>query len=161
VNPDPAQDHSIPLRFDAVRDVPRRAEVHFDEANDNIFCRPLLDDHLRGALPTRLHPQVLTITRISAFLQADGEMYHTYSTFGRGSEEFHNGYPYLDRAALGRSWYLAPATAGDRRYIDGGVRSGTNADLAAGADQILLITPTLPDAPAPSLGAICEPNSAH
>jgi NTE family protein len=45
-----------------------------------------------------------------------------------------------------------PATIGDRRYVDGGVRSSTNADLAAGADQILLITPTLPDAPAPSLG---------
>ena len=28
-----------PLRFDSIRDLPRRAEVHFDEANDNIFCR--------------------------------------------------------------------------------------------------------------------------
>jgi len=28
-----------PLRFDAIRDLPRRAEVHFDEANDSIFCR--------------------------------------------------------------------------------------------------------------------------
>jgi NTE family protein len=45
-----------------------------------------------------------------------------------------------------------PATIGDHRYLDGGVRSSTNADLAAGADQILLITPTLADAPAPSLG---------
>jgi NTE family protein len=45
-----------------------------------------------------------------------------------------------------------PATIGDHRYVDGGVRSSTNADLAAGADQILLITPTLADAPAPSLG---------
>ena len=33
---------------------------------------------------------------ISAFLQVDGEVFHTYSTFGRGIEEFHNGYPYLD-----------------------------------------------------------------
>jgi predicted dithiol-disulfide oxidoreductase (DUF899 family) len=39
---------------------------------------------------------------ISAFLQVDGEVYHTYSTFGRGIEEFHNGYPYLDLTALGR-----------------------------------------------------------
>jgi NTE family protein len=45
-----------------------------------------------------------------------------------------------------------PATIGDYRYVDGGVRSSTNADLAAAADQILLITPTLPDTPAPSLG---------
>lgn len=28
-----------PLHFDAIRDVPRWAEVHFDEVNDNIFCR--------------------------------------------------------------------------------------------------------------------------
>lgn len=45
-----------------------------------------------------------------------------------------------------------PASIGGHRYIDGGVRSSTNADLAAGAEQILLITPTLADAPAPRLG---------
>jgi NTE family protein len=45
-----------------------------------------------------------------------------------------------------------PVSIGDHRYVDGGVRSSTNADLAAGADQILLITPTLADVPAPSLG---------
>ena len=28
-----------PLHFDAVRELPRRTEVYFDEANDNIFCR--------------------------------------------------------------------------------------------------------------------------
>jgi NTE family protein len=45
-----------------------------------------------------------------------------------------------------------PARIGDQRYVDGGVRSSTNADLAAGADHIVLITPTMADAPAPSLG---------
>jgi NTE family protein len=45
-----------------------------------------------------------------------------------------------------------PVSIGDHRYVDGGVRSSTNADLAAGADQILLITPTQAEAPAPSLG---------
>jgi NTE family protein len=45
-----------------------------------------------------------------------------------------------------------PASIGDHRYVDGGVRSSTNVDLAAGADQILLITPTLADTPGPSLG---------
>ena len=39
---------------------------------------------------------------ISAFLQVDGEIFHTYSTFGRGIEEFHSGYRYLDLTALGR-----------------------------------------------------------
>ena len=39
---------------------------------------------------------------ISAFLRVDDEVFHTYSTFGRGIEEFHNGYHYLDLTALGR-----------------------------------------------------------
>jgi NTE family protein len=45
-----------------------------------------------------------------------------------------------------------PASIGGHRYVDGGVCSSTNADLAAGADQILLITPNLADTPGPSLG---------
>jgi predicted dithiol-disulfide oxidoreductase (DUF899 family) len=39
---------------------------------------------------------------ISAFLRVGDEVFHTYSTFGRGIDEFHNGYPYLDLTALGR-----------------------------------------------------------
>jgi predicted dithiol-disulfide oxidoreductase (DUF899 family) len=39
---------------------------------------------------------------ISAFLRAGDEIFHTYSTFGRGIEEFHYGIPYLDLTALGR-----------------------------------------------------------
>jgi predicted dithiol-disulfide oxidoreductase (DUF899 family) len=39
---------------------------------------------------------------ISAFLRLGYEVFHTYSTFGRGIEEFHNGYPWLDLTALGR-----------------------------------------------------------
>lgn len=42
-----------------------------------------------------------------------------------------------------------PVTIGDRRYIDGGVRSVTNADLAEGCDRILIITPTQESAPQP------------
>jgi NTE family protein len=34
-----------------------------------------------------------------------------------------------------------PVTIDGRRYMDGGVRSGTNADLAAGADQLVVIAP--------------------
>jgi predicted dithiol-disulfide oxidoreductase (DUF899 family) len=43
---------------------------------------------------------------LSTFLRVDEQVYHTYSTYGRGIEEFHNGYPYLDLTALGRqeSW---------------------------------------------------------
>ena len=39
---------------------------------------------------------------ISAFLRVGDDVYHTYSTFGRGIEEFHYGIPYLDLTALGR-----------------------------------------------------------
>jgi predicted dithiol-disulfide oxidoreductase (DUF899 family) len=39
---------------------------------------------------------------ISTFLRVGDDVFHTYSTFGRGIEEFHNGYHYLDLTALGR-----------------------------------------------------------
>jgi predicted dithiol-disulfide oxidoreductase (DUF899 family) len=39
---------------------------------------------------------------ISAFLRVGEEVFHTYSTYGRGIGEFHNGYHYLDLTALGR-----------------------------------------------------------
>jgi len=39
---------------------------------------------------------------ISTFLRVGDEVFHTYSTFGRGIEEFHNGYPWLDLTVLGR-----------------------------------------------------------
>ena len=34
-----------------------------------------------------------------------------------------------------------PVTIGDSRFIDGGVRSGTNADLAVGCDVIVIVAP--------------------
>ncbi len=42
-----------------------------------------------------------------------------------------------------------PVAIGGRRYIDGGVRSMANADLAAGADRVLIILPMLEGAPQP------------
>jgi NTE family protein len=42
-----------------------------------------------------------------------------------------------------------PVTIGGRRFIDGGVRSMANADLAAGADRVLVIQPAPADAPQP------------
>ena len=42
-----------------------------------------------------------------------------------------------------------PVTIDGHRYVDGGVRSGTNADLAAGCDRVLIITPTPADSPSP------------
>lgn len=40
-----------------------------------------------------------------------------------------------------------PVTIGGRRFIDGGTRSATNADVAAGADVVLVITPAMPGLP--------------
>ncbi|HET6293703.1 MAG TPA: DUF899 domain-containing protein [Kribbella sp.] len=42
------------------------------------------------------------IPGVSAFLRVGEEVFHTYSTFGRGIDLFHNGYHYLDLTALGR-----------------------------------------------------------
>ena len=42
-----------------------------------------------------------------------------------------------------------PVTIGGRRYIDGGVRSRTSADLASGSDRVLVIAPCLASAPPP------------
>jgi predicted dithiol-disulfide oxidoreductase (DUF899 family) len=39
---------------------------------------------------------------ISTFLRVGDEVFHTYSTFGRGIEAFHYGIPYLDLTPLGR-----------------------------------------------------------
>jgi NTE family protein len=43
-----------------------------------------------------------------------------------------------------------PVTIGAHRYIDGGVRSSDNADLAAGAERIVIISPLGYDSPIPS-----------
>ena len=42
-----------------------------------------------------------------------------------------------------------PVTIDGSRYIDGGVRSGTNADMAAGCDRVLVITPSRAGSPQP------------
>ncbi|SNY70485.1 DUF899 domain-containing protein [Paractinoplanes atraurantiacus] len=42
------------------------------------------------------------VPAISAFLRVGDDVFHTYSTYRRGIEEFHNGYRYLDLTALGR-----------------------------------------------------------
>ncbi len=43
-----------------------------------------------------------------------------------------------------------PVTIGGRRYMDGGVRSADNADLAAGAERVVVISPMGMDSPLPS-----------
>jgi len=43
-----------------------------------------------------------------------------------------------------------PVTIGGRRYVDGGIRSSDNADLAAGYGRIMVISPLGYDSPIPS-----------
>lgn len=40
-----------------------------------------------------------------------------------------------------------PVTIGQRRFMDGGMRSATNVDLAEGCERVLVLLPTLPGAP--------------
>jgi len=48
-----------------------------------------------------------------------------------------------------------PVAIAGRRYVDGGVRSSTNADFAAGADRVLVVQPVLADAPS-FLGSLAD-----
>jgi NTE family protein len=56
-----------------------------------------------------------------------------------------------------------PVRINGRRYIDGGLRSGTNADLAAGASRIVVIAPMADvsplGAPPAELAALREQSS--
>jgi NTE family protein len=44
-------------------------------------------------------------------------------------------------ASCANGFGVAPHTIGDRRYIDGGYRSAENADLAAGYERVLVLSP--------------------
>jgi NTE family protein len=44
-----------------------------------------------------------------------------------------------------------PVTIGARRYVNGGVRSSDNADLAIGAARVVIVSPLGWDSPLPSL----------
>lgn len=48
-----------------------------------------------------------------------------------------------------------PVTIGGRRYVDGGVRSGSNADLAAGYDRVVVLAP-LPRGMGPITGVTTQ-----
>lgn len=71
--------------------------LHFkDEAELSVTGTPWggeqWDESLRGT----------EMPGLSVFALIDDEIYLTYATFGRGLEEFHHGYPYLDLTLLGR-----------------------------------------------------------
>jgi NTE family protein len=53
------------------------------------------------------------------------------------------GFPLLDAVAASCAvpGVYPPITIGDRRFMDGGLRTATNADLAAGYDRVLVVAP--------------------
>jgi NTE family protein len=73
-----------------------------------------------------------------------------FLTFNRDS-----GVELVDAATASSAVPLAypPATVNGRRYIDGGTRSGTNADLAVGCNRVVVLAP-LNVALRPSLRAV-------
>jgi len=59
----------------------------------------------------------------SCFLREGGEVFHTYSVYGRGTEYVGNAYTFLDLTALGRQedWEepkgrVAPVRGGDPTF---------------------------------------------
>jgi NTE family protein len=74
-----------------------------------------------------------------------------------------DGVPLVD--AVGASCAVPlvwpPVTIGDRRWIDGGIRSPLNADLAAGHDQVVVIAPiTRAVGPMSAAGQVAELRAA-
>jgi NTE family protein len=54
-----------------------------------------------------------------------------------------------------------PASIGDARYIDGGVRSFANADLAAGHDRVLVLAPLADPSLSEQVGALSPSSRVH
>jgi NTE family protein len=96
---------------------------------------------IESRLPSREWP--VTPTRLTAVDCVSGEL----AVFDAAS-----GVGLVDAVAASSAvpgiW--PPATIGGRRYMDGGVRSSDNADLAAGAARVIVISPLGPDSPLPS-----------
>ncbi len=95
----------------------------------------------RGIIECRLQartwPQrTLLVTAIDA---ESGE----FAAFGKGSQVGDTAVTLVDAVAASCSvpgvW--PPTTIGGRRWIDGGVRSATNADLAAGYERVVVLAP--------------------
>lgn len=82
-------------------------------------------------LPVHDWPSTLVVTVVDAL------------TGERRALDARSGYPLVDAVAASCAvpgvW--PPGTLGDRRYVDGGVHTTLNADLAAGAARVLVLAP--------------------
>jgi NTE family protein len=96
---------------------------------------------VESRLPSREWP--VTPTRLTAVDCVSGEL----AVFDASS-----GVSLVDAVAASSAvpgiW--PPVTIGGRRYMDGGVRSADNADLAAGAARIIVISPLGLESPLPT-----------
>jgi NTE family protein len=92
---------------------------------------------IAALLPTATWPAALTTTAVDI---ADGSL----RTFDARS-----GVPLATAVAASCAipGIFAPVSIGGRRYMDGGVRSASNADLAVGHDLVVVIWPQHPDGP--------------
>jgi NTE family protein len=92
---------------------------------------------IASRLQARTWPaQTLLVTAVDA---ESGE----FTAFGQGSAVGRTAVSLVDAVAASCSvpgvW--PPTTIGGRRWIDGGVRSATNADLAAGYERVVVLAP--------------------
>lgn len=96
---------------------------------------------IESRLPSREWPA--TLTRLTAVDCVSGEL----TVFDAAS-----GVSLVEAVAASSAvpgiW--PPVTIGGRRYMDGGVRSADNADLAAGAARVVVISPLGLESPLPS-----------
>lgn len=101
-----------------------------------LAARTMPEPERRAIIASRLpsHTWPAARLRVTAADAETGE----FVVFDRDS-----GVPLVD--AVGASCAVPgvwpPVTIGGRRYIDGGIRSATNADLAAEADRIVIVAP--------------------
>ncbi len=96
---------------------------------------------IESRLPSREWP--VTPTRLTAVDCVSGELAVFDASSGVSLTE-----AVAASSAVPGIW--PPVTIGGRRYMDGGVRSADNADLAAGAARIIVISPLGLDSPLPA-----------
>lgn len=143
----PVGDSEISVTFDATAMMASFAEALAGVTGDQeararigalaLRAQAVPEEERRAVIERRIgDPQWPTARLVvTAVDTADGEFVPFDAT---------SGVPLLDAVAASCAvpgvW--PPITIGDRRFMDGGMRSVTNADLATGVDKVLVVSPT-------------------